>query len=276
MADCEYCGKPAGMFRSIHKECAKRRDQARSDIDTAFRNLMIVDRPPAPASFRAIVEKLGDDARLDNGALRAKIISGLGIAVDTALGNIDLSHGEMERLQGIVEAFDLGDRAFDEAGKREQLVKALVLKDLLEGRASTRLRVMDPLPIALKHGETLQWLFQGVALNEPKALTSYIGGSHGVSVRLAKGLSYRVGAYKGQRVEHTKIVRVGTGNLCVTTRAVYFLSGANSKKTPLSGLVSVNAYDDGIIVTPSRGKPQIFLMSDPMFAANLILKVAAL
>lgn len=93
MANCEYCGKPAGLFRSIHKECAERRDRARADIDTAFKNVMTVDRPPAPATFRAIIERLGDDARLDNAALRAAVLSGLGIAVESHLSmRSGLSH----------------------------------------------------------------------------------------------------------------------------------------------------------------------------------------
>jgi hypothetical protein len=42
---------------------------------------------------------------------------------------------------------------------------------------------------------------------------------------------------------------------------------------PLSGIVSVDGFDDGIVATPSRGKQQIFLIQDAMFAANVILKL---
>lgn len=276
MADCEYCGKPAGLFRSIHKECAAQRDRARGDIDLAFQNVMVVARPPAPATFRAIVEKLGNEGRLTPDELRSRVLSGLGIALNAALTDLDFSQNELGRFEMIVDAFGLEASAFDEAGIRDKLVQALVLKDLSEGRPSKRIQLSTPLPIVLKRSETIQWLFNVVTLRQPKTSYHYEGGSHGVSIRLMKGLSYRVGSHRGQRVATTEMVDVGSGALAVTDNALYFMGGVGSKRTPLTSVVSVDGFDDGVIVTPSRGKQQVFLMSDGMFAANLILKSAAL
>lgn len=276
MGNCEYCGEPAGLFRSIHKECAAKRDQASRDIEIAFKNVMLVERPPAPATFRAIIEKLGSDAQYAPDELRTKVLSGLAIALDAALTDLELSQNEVGRFNAIVDAFDLDETAFDEAGIRQKLVQALVLKDLSEGRPSTRVQVSTQLPIALKRGETIQWLFNDVTRREPRTSYHYEGGSHGISIRLVKGLSYRVGSHRGQRVSTTEVVTVGSGALAVTNSALYFIGGVNSKKMPLSGVVSVDAFDDGVIVTPSRGKQQIYQMSDAMVAANIILKSAAL
>ena len=55
----------------------------------------------------------------------------------------------------------------------------------------------------------------------------------------------------------------------VSRRSV--LASSKTKKTTLATIVSVDTYDDGIVVTPSRGKPQIYMLDDPFFAANLIL-----
>jgi hypothetical protein len=274
MANCEYCGKPAGLFRSMHKECAVQRDQARADIDTAFRNLLVVERPPSPAIFRAIIEKLADDARLDDVAFQKTVLAGLGIALDVVLTEFDLPHNVIRRLQTIIEAFNLSASAVDRPGIRDRLVKALVIADLSEGKVSKRLSMTSSLPIALKPNETVQWLFDSVTLNERETGTSY-RASHGFFVRLLEGVSYRVDSYKGQRVERTGNVRIGTGSLIVTTIAIYFLNGRNSKRTPLPALVSVDAHANGITVSPSRGRQQIYVMPDPMFAANLIRRVAA-
>lgn len=276
MGNCEYCGEPVGLFRSIHKECAAQRDRARKDIDLAFQNVMLVERPPAPPTFRAIIEKLGNDAQLTPNELRAKVLSGLVIALDAALTDFNLSENELGRFNTIVDAFALDAAAFDEAGIKQKLVQALILKDLSEGRPSTRVQLSTPLPIALKRGEAIQWLFNNVTLREPRTSYHYQGGSHGVSIRLMKGVSYRVGSHRGQRISTTEVVTVGSGSMAVSTNAVYFMAGASSKKVSLSGMVSVDAFDDGVIVTPSRGKQQIYLMSDSLFAANLILKSAAL
>jgi len=59
--------------------------------------------------------------------------------------------------------------------------------------------------------------------------------------------------------------------------SILFHGWASNKRMPLSGVVSVCGFDNGVIVTPSRGKQQIFLMPDAMFAAtNFILKSVAL
>lgn len=277
MADCEYCGKPAGLLKSIHKECAAQRDQALTDINLAFSNMMLVgDKAPSPPMFRAIVEKLGERAHLAPADLRKRVLSGLDLALDTALLDYELSSAEVTRFQQLLDAFDLDASALDEAGIRGKLVKALVLKDLSEGQLSTRLTVNGGLPIAMKRDEQVQWLFKNVGLREQKTKVGYVGGSHGVSIRVMKGVSYRVGAYKGHRVENTSMEHVGDGELVVTNYAIYFLSPPNTKKIALSAIVSVDTYDDGIVITPTRGKPQIYMIDDPYFAANLILKVGAL
>lgn len=64
----------------------------------------------------------------------------------------------------------------------------------------------------------------------------------------------------------------GRGDLVITSEALYFTASGNTKKIGLGSVVTVENYDDGIIVTPSRGKMQIFLLDEPVFAANLLLK----
>lgn len=145
----------------------------------------------------------------------------------------------------ILNAFGLDSSALDEADIRDKLVQALELKDLSEGRPSTRMQLTTPLPIALKRGETVQWLFNGVTRREPRTSYHYEGGSHGVSIRLMKGASYRVGSHRGQRVATTELVTVGSGALAVTNSAVYFMGGASGVKTPLSSVVSVDGFLTG-------------------------------
>jgi len=45
------------------------------------------------------------------------------------------------------------------------------------------------------------------SLMEQKSKTRYVGGSQGVSIRIAKGVRYRVGAFKGERVVDTVLVQ---------------------------------------------------------------------
>lgn len=275
MGACGYCGEPAGLFRNIHPECEAKQSQAKRDLSLAFTNMMLVPRPPSPPTFKAIVERLGSAARLDQTSLRSEILTGLGTALDAVLDDHDLTQDEIERFESVLSAFDLGPSAIEEAGIKTRLVKALVLKDLSEGTIPDRVRVSH-VNIALKRNESVLWIFNGVSRQEPRTSTHYEGGSHGFSVRLMQGVSYRVGSSRGRRIQRTEIADAGSGDLIVSTDAIYFVSPANTKKIGLGSVVSVDNYEDGIVVTPSRGKYQIFTLNDPTFAANLILKAGAL
>ncbi len=264
------------MFRSVHQDCVDAHDQAKRDVALAFSNMMLVENPPDPKIFKAIVEKLGGDGQLDRQTLRSEILLGLKTSLDTALTDANLSQAELQRFENILSAFDFGANEIDEAGIRPTLVKALILKDLSEGRLSTRLTINGSISIVLKKDEVIQWLFKGVDLSSPRTRASYEGVSHGFSFRLMKGVSYNVSAHKGERVETAVVLSLGKGDLAITNRAIYFIAPGQTKKTALTSIVAVDTYDDGIVVTPNRGKPQIYLMDEPLFASNLILKVAAL
>lgn len=275
MGACGYCGEPAGLFRSIHPECEAKQSQAKRDLSLAFTNMMLVPRPPSAPTFKAIIERLGADARLDASSLRSEILTGLGTSLDAALEDHDLSQEEIDRFEGVLSAFDLGPSAIEEAGIKTRLVKALILKDLSEGELPDRVRVSQ-VSIALKRGERILWIFNGVRRQEPRTSSYYEGGSHGFSFRVMKGVSYRVGSSRGRRVQTTEIANAGAGDLIISSDAIYFASPTNTKKIGLGSIVSVENYEDGIVVTPSRGKYQIFMLEDATFAANLILKAGAL
>jgi len=80
-------------------------------------------------------------------------------------------------------------------------------------------------PIVPKKGEQVIGIAHGVSLTETRrGKATYQGGSRGVSVRVAKGVSYRVGSHKGQLVQAPERPTVidGGGDLVVSNlRAVY-------------------------------------------------------
>jgi hypothetical protein len=49
-----------------------------------------------------------------------------------------------------------------------------------------------------------------------------------LSLRLMKGVYYRIGAHRGERVQTEYLSNEGTGDLIVTDRALYFLSSASA------------------------------------------------
>lgn len=72
-----------------------------------------------------------------------------------------------------------------------------------------------------------------------------VGGSQGVSIRIAKGVYYRVGAFKGQPVEYSERVFVGSGLFAVTNRHIY-LSGGKSFRIQHDKIVTIEPFTNGV------------------------------
>ena len=163
-------------------------------------------------------------------------------------------------------------------GSAERLAKALILRDLDAGIIKSHIEVAGRLSINLLMSEVVLWLFNDTELYEIKSHKSYIGRSQGVSIRIARGVYYRVGAFKGEPVQTQDLVRQDVGSLIVTNRNVYFSGPIKSMRIRLEKIVSVQGYSDGIGLTREsvNPKPLIFKLDDPWFASNLILKVGAI
>jgi hypothetical protein len=183
----------------------------------------------------------------------------------------------MARLQEILDQFDFSEDEITASGAREAFVQALVLRDLANGDFKQRINYGDGLlPLSLKNEEIVVWIFQGVTRLEPKTSVSYVGRSQGISFRVMKGVSYRVGASQGHRVETTTLANKGSGNLVVTSVAAYFSCPTANYRVTHRTITAVDQFSDGISISPNRGKTQFFMFPDTRFATELILRIGSL
>lgn len=153
----------------------------------------------------------------------------------------------------------------------EKLVQALLLRDLGEGKdISHRIRT-DSLPILLGKSEYLIWGYSNISAYEEKTGKRYEGGSRGVSVRICKGVYYRIGASKGHAVDYSYTNPIGSGILAITNKNIIF-HGQKAIKIPIGKIISFTAYSDGIELQKDgvRAKPVTFTGFDPWFLSNLL------
>lgn len=116
-------------------------------------------------------------------------------------------------------------------------------------------------PFRLLKSERLVWVFQDVEYLETKIRREVVGRSSGVSVRVMKGVSVRMGQSRGTPVETEHLVSHGRGLLAVATKNLYFrASTGKSVRMPFAKVVSVAGYSDAIEVTRDRasGLPEFF------------------
>lgn len=174
------------------------------------------------------------------------------------------------------EFFALSQEDLDRNGAFSRVAKSAVIRDILEGKIPNRVRIVGSLPFNLQKGETIVWLFYNVKYYEQITRTQYVGGYSGLSFRVARGVYYRVGGFRGNPVQTTQTVHVDTGTLAVTNKHIYFAGSAKAFKIRCDKIVSFTPYSDGVGIQRDAltAKPQSFETGDGWFSYNLLMNLA--
>jgi len=276
MGDCKFCGKPAGFLRGAHKECKSRHDDASRNIVALVENIGSTGGN-LPSLERRISESTST-GYIDTNKMNQLVVSGWEKAVERAFDDGVLTEDEEENLTNLMKHFSLSQAQLDNNGAYTKIVKGAVLRDIFEGTIPERVKVDGSLPFNLQKTEKIIWVFQDVDYYEQKKRTQYVGGSQGVSIRIAKGVYYRTGAFRGERVESHETIHADTGLLGVTNKHIYFSGGSKSFRIRHDKIVSFEPFADGIGLQrdAATAKPQSFVTGDGWFTYNLITNVAQL
>ena len=137
----------------------------------------------------------------------------------------------------------------------------------------------QPLPFKFLKSEYLLYVFPNVGYAEQRVKREIVGRSAGTSVRIARGVSVRVGQSRGTPVERDEIVDRGVGLMAVTSKHIYF-SGERTFRIRFDRIVSVQGMRDAVEVTRDRvsGLSEYFMIdpSDIDFASELMQSIPSL
>lgn len=146
--------------------------------------------------------------------------------------------------------------------------QAVVLRDLQNGVYPT---CNVQLPIILGKNEHVLWAYNGVSMYMEKIERETVGRSGGFSFRVCKGVTYRVGQFKGHPIEHSRMNLEGNGILIVTNKNLIFYSQQKNNKVPFTKIVGITPYSDGIEVhKDGNAKRLTFQGFDSWFIMNLL------
>lgn len=277
MGLCVYCNKPVGFFRNAHRECEEKhrvtveymealihRSMTEGGTDESFQRLKDDLKALAPAGFvqPSEVERL--------------LVSGFEKAVGHFLNDGNLEPEEQKRLETFARFFNLSPEVLNKNGAWTLMQKGIVLRTVLEGKIPEVVVEGATLPFNFQRGEKLVWVFTNVKYYEDRNVRRYVGGSSGVSFRIARGVYFRTGGFTATPVESVERIHVDTGMLAVTTKHLYFHGHRKSFRIPYGKIVSFTPYSDGVGVhrDAASAKPQTFRTGDGWFAYNLIFNVS--
>jgi hypothetical protein len=172
----------------------------------------------------------------------------------------------------------LSQNELDRNGALVKIVKAAVLRDILNGILPHGISINENLSINLQKGEKIVWAFSNSKYLEDKIRRQYVGGSHGVSVRVMKGVYYKVGSFKGQNIEYMERVHINKGWVILTNKNIYFVGSQKSLRISYAKVISFEPYTDGVGIMrdAANAKAQIFVTGDGWFTYNLVTNLSQL
>ncbi len=138
------------------------------------------------------------EARLDFHQRRRILIRAWEAAVEGTLEDGLLSLDEQNALEKYAGHFGLTQQDLDRNGVQTSLVQAAVIRDVTRGVIPQRQRVNGPVPFNLMKSEQLLWVIQDVDYLETVVRRERRGASHGVSIRVARGLHYRPSTFRSR------------------------------------------------------------------------------
>ena len=144
-------------------------------------------------------------------------------AVESSLEDSVLSLDEEHALLRYLDHFDLSRFDVNDNGAHRNMIQSAMIREAAEGIIPDRLGDLGRrVPFNLMKSEQLVWLIDDVDYYEVITRRERRGSSHGVSIRVAKGLYYRPSTFKSRAIEWEETVRQDTGLLGITSKHIYF------------------------------------------------------
>ncbi len=203
-------------------------------------------------------------------------LSALDKAAHKYLADGLITESEQARLDSFSNALRLPVNNLPAAFKGsavEKIQQSAILQKMKSGHKPPQLSCS--LPILLASGEYVVWQYPDVTMCQEKITKEWVGRSRGVSVKVFKGVYYRIGGSKGRPVEHSSMEYMGTGTLVLTNKNIIFYASQRSSKVPYKKLIGVTPYSDGIELHKdgANAKRQVFQGFDSWFMMNFLSSI---
>ena len=197
-------------------------------------------------------------------------------AVEGALEDGLFTLDEENALTRYISHFNLNHSQLDAHGVHTSLIKAAVLREIAEGVVPDRQQLSGHIPFNLMKSEKLVWVMDDVDYIETVVRRERQGSSHGLSIRIARGVYYRPSAFRSRAIEWEETVHQDTGLLGFTTKHIYFSGPKKKFRVRYDKIVDFEPYDDGfgIMKDNQTAKPQVLRTGDGWFSYNLAVNLA--
>ena len=276
MSKCKYCGGKTSFLQNAHKECHEKHNSGLVEIEGILRKSLIENIEPSVS--KSEIDTIIKNSFIDEKRIKPLILQNFNDYIADALDDNLLTQEEEKSIYAYMNCFLLNQEDKEIEDTYKSIVKTAILREVMEGKIPNRVKISDPLPFVFNKSETLVWLFNPVDYYTHKTKKHYKGRSQGISIRVAKGLYYRTGSFKGYPVTSTENVLQDRGLLAVTNKNLFFGGPKKTIKIPYKKIIAVHPFSNGIGIlrNTQNAKPQNFQTDDAWFAFNLVSNLASL
>jgi hypothetical protein len=261
---CIYCGKSAGFFRRKHKECQQKYNDTIQSLPSKVGILDIAE-----------LEQYAYDGFVKPQKLRLIILNAFRLRlkchmIDHFVTKEEEAEAETFRDRYKIQSSEIISNT-EIYSTFSAYCESIKMREVLDGDDYEVQEWRTMCPIVLSKSEKVIWRYSNVKCLEDKTRTRHVGGSQGVSVRIVKGVSFRVGNHKGVAVQEEYTQSIGYGDLYVTTKNIIFC-GDKPIKIPLAKVLSIKEYSNGtgVVKDGTNPKQYTFLGITPFIISNTL------
>lgn len=153
---------------------------------------------------------------------------------------------------------------------------AAIKGERIQGNRPKHLSADNALPVVpsnvmLSNGEVCHYCGAATHVKTKNVVVGYSSGSHGTSIRIAKGMSVRLGAHKASPVRGDVQERT-PGVLSITNKRVVFSGNKGAFDKKITALSAVTPYQNGIAF--QFGDQQYPLeISEPEYVYEILARI---
>lgn len=283
MGVCRYCGQKAGWFSDVHEACIASSQKGCEEIASLISSA-ISDKLSPPQ------DEHGDNQEWSS-SIANQAWSETGPAVDGITNAQKIPADDLHR--ALLQGWSAGAERVGLAGPLDPARHSAIISfaraaglaeqetSKTDGFRAATLSLLlwsvmvhgDPASVAsvpkhpfnLKAGEVPIVFFGSVVYSQETVSRAYQGSYGGMSVRLARGVYYHFGGFKGQRLETATLKEIDYGGMLLTTQHIYFGGERRTFRIAYEHVVSFRPHADGIGVfrDSASAKPEVFAVLLP-------------
>ncbi len=111
---------------------------------------------------------------------------------------------------------------------------------------------IEPKTLRLSNKELCHFEGEASFCKLKQDIIGYEGGSRGVSFRIIKGISFRVGNFQGHNIKET-VIKQTNGSIYLTSKKIVFTAITNSRIIKYKDIVNLNTIDNMLQIQTEEG-----------------------